>query len=109
MREAARSLDEQNVSNQAMTMTVTQMQRLTDQVTGAIEQQRIASRAIEHAAAKLELATQASLGTSAKIEDAARSLHTNVQKIVAPSPFVQLTAGSANYIPAGALNESKSA
>lgn len=96
MREAARSLDEQNVSNQAMTMTVTHKQRLTDQVTGAVEQQRVASRAIEHAAAKLESATKTSLQTSAEIGVAAQSLRSSISKVIAPPAFAQLTAGSRN-------------
>ena len=57
MGEAARSLEEQNVSNQAMMYTVAAMQQIAERVSGAVAMQRSACQRIEAAAEQLSAAS----------------------------------------------------
>jgi methyl-accepting chemotaxis protein len=78
MREAARSLDEQNTSNGQMIATITQMQRLTDTVNVAVAKQREASQRIDLAARRLTDASKASRDTFSGIDDVAGALRERI-------------------------------
>jgi methyl-accepting chemotaxis protein len=105
MREAARSLDEQNTSNQQMIETIAAMQQLTDAVTNGVALQRSACERIDAAAKLLVSTSEASKSASVGIDDLARSLSERVSVIVsdvhpksAPElahagGFVRLTTG----------------
>ena len=86
MREAARSLDEQNTSNAQMLATIASMQRLTDSVSGAVERQRAAFRSIDDAATRLAAAASLSLDASAGIEDAAHALRERARMLAEIDP-----------------------
>jgi methyl-accepting chemotaxis protein len=81
MREAARSLDEQNTSNGQMIATITQMQRLTDTVNTAVAKQREASQRIDEAARRLTEASKSSRDAHAGIDDVASALRERVNTI----------------------------
>jgi methyl-accepting chemotaxis protein len=105
MREAARSLDEQNVSNQQMIATITAMQELTETVTRGFALQRRASERIDAAARALGVSSDTSRNASAGIDDLVRSLRERVNVIVSdvhpphhtelshPGGFARLTGG----------------
>jgi methyl-accepting chemotaxis protein len=82
MREAARSLDEQNTSNQQMIKTITAMQHLTDAVTNGVALQRGACDRIDAAAKLLASTSEASKSASVGIDDLAKSLRERVNVIV---------------------------
>jgi methyl-accepting chemotaxis protein len=82
MREAARSLDEQNTSNQQMITTITAMQQLTDAVTNGVALQRSACDRIDAAAKLLVSTSDASKTASVGIDDLAKSLRERVNVIV---------------------------
>ena len=81
MREAARSLDEQNTSNQQMISTITAMQTLTDGVHAAVAAQRDATERIDAAARRLADANGASRRANAGSDDAAQALRAQLAEI----------------------------
>jgi methyl-accepting chemotaxis protein len=105
MREAARSLDEQNTSNQQMITTITAMQQLTDAVTNGVALQRSACDRIDAAAKLLVSTSEASKSASVGIDDLAKSLRERVNVIVSdvhPRPVPELAhAGSFVRIASG--------
>jgi methyl-accepting chemotaxis protein len=105
MREAARSLDEQNTSNQQMIKTITAMQQLTDAVSSGVALQRSACDRIDAAAKRLATTSEASKSASVGIDDLAKSLRERVNVIVSDvhpksaselthaAPFVRIATG----------------
>jgi methyl-accepting chemotaxis protein len=81
MREAARSLDEQNTSNGQMIATITQMQSLTNTVNAAVEKQRDASQRIDLAARRLTEASKTSRDAFAGIDDISGTLRERIAAI----------------------------
>ena len=86
MREAARSLEEQDISNQQMVATITQMQELSESVNAAVARQRSAYERIAGAARALTTAGAASRDAASGIEDVAQTLRERVGAIAGGEP-----------------------
>jgi len=86
MREAARSLDEQNTSNDQMIATITLMQALTDSVNSAVAKQRSACERIDAAAKRLASASQTSRDANAGVGDVTSTLRDQVNSMIRNAP-----------------------
>ena len=81
MREAARSLEEQDISNQNIVTTIASMQRLTETVHSAVARQKSAYDRIAEATRALGAAGASSRDAASGIDDIAHTLRERVTTI----------------------------